>query len=883
MEIPDPEKTKSYFELISSAWNALVAQTKKYDLFWQIRTQYRQRLQEKVKDQFVYGKNKPVPVKDFFILVKILDNVCRDEQRDMDAVAIRMKQLNSKNEFSHEPQDGLEVIEKYGKVFVLGKPGAGKSTFLQYIAYAVINRQMNISNLPIRISLKDWLNQNISLLDYLIHHFENFNLKNMGAYITRQLEKGNCLLLFDGLDETTDQIDEAIRQIKSFIERFGSNRYVISCRFASTAIRLKDFTYVEVADLNPEQQEQFVHNWFAGQEDQTTGDECWRQLAARPEIQDLASTPLLLCMLCLAFNPKTQRFPEKRSDLYSESLHILLEKWDKENDVPRHLIYKELSIPDKLQLLKLAAKDIFQERSHAIRQSGKTDDSPLLVTSGKLKDYITAAYRSVKQTQDNVDSEAIIRAVEAQHGLLFEHASGVFSFTLASIQEYLVAEWYVEEAKNAEKRENTLQFLIDSYLQENHWREVFVLVTEKLDAADDFLGMMRERIRQLATGVQKQCMNELDAAITSQLPQSRFFNRLLALYAITREDEFEPLIAEIMRIHHKLQLIPHVQVDFARFPQNKNFPALADSGYLLATRLLFDCLQTKCAIKANIQQELLDGLLIESNENNQKAQTIEYPAIILNGVDAKTEYEIITVNLPNLPKNAVPLQMIKLPAGSFMMGSPPDEKDRLDRENSQHEVHIQNKFYMGRFPVTQAQWLAVMGENPSYFKDNPNHPVESVSWNDSQAFIEKLNELTGKSFRLPSEAEWEYACRAETNTRCYWGDDPDYLQIWNHAWFYKNSFGSTQPVGLKNPNRYGLYDMSGNVWEWCGDDWHENYKGAPNDGSAWVDSPRGSSRVDRGGSWHALARGCRSANHDRTDPDGGLGNLGFRIVLSRTQ
>jgi len=123
MEFPDPEKTKSYLELLASAWNGLAAQTKKYDLFGRIQKQYQKLLLHKVKDQYVFGKHKPVPVKDFFIQVKILDNICRDEQRDVDAVAAREKQLNRENEISHEPQDSLEVIEKYEKVFVLGKPG----------------------------------------------------------------------------------------------------------------------------------------------------------------------------------------------------------------------------------------------------------------------------------------------------------------------------------------------------------------------------------------------------------------------------------------------------------------------------------------------------------------------------------------------------------------------------------------------------------------------------------------------------------------------------------------------------------------------------------------------------------------------------------------
>ncbi len=215
-------------------------------------------------------------------------------------------------------------------------------------------------------------------------------------------------------------------------------------------------------------------------------------------------------------------------------------------------------------------------------------------------------------------------------------------------------------------------------------------------------------------------------------------------------------------------------------------------------------------------------------------------------------------------------------------GSPKNEEGRIKWEGPRHKITIANEFYMSKYPVTQSQWEAVMGNNPSTFDRNPNHPVETVSWDDCQQFLEKINGMGMGKFRLPSEAEWEYACRAGTKTRFYWGDDLDEKEIRDYAWYWMNIPVQTHEVGKKIPNAFGLCDMSGNVWEWCEDDWHDNYKGAPTDGSVWIEKPRGSSRVFRGGSWNYFPGGCRSALRFRDRPGIRISNLGFRVIFSRT-
>jgi formylglycine-generating enzyme required for sulfatase activity len=214
-------------------------------------------------------------------------------------------------------------------------------------------------------------------------------------------------------------------------------------------------------------------------------------------------------------------------------------------------------------------------------------------------------------------------------------------------------------------------------------------------------------------------------------------------------------------------------------------------------------------------------------------------------------------------------EMVVIPAGSFVIGS-----DKSSDEQPTHSVNLRS-FSIGKYEVTQEQWFAVMGYNSSANKGR-TLPVAQVSWNDTQQFIEKLNQKTGQKYRLPSEAEWEYAARAGTTTEWSFGNDES--KLGNYAWHGRNSGGKTQEVGQKQPNAFGLYDMHGNVWEWTQDCWHDNYIGAPTDGSVWTAGCSGNYRVLRGGSWLDFPAGLRSAVRGGGNP-GSRGNFsGFRLA-----
>ncbi len=253
--------------------------------------------------------------------------------------------------------------------------------------------------------------------------------------------------------------------------------------------------------------------------------------------------------------------------------------------------------------------------------------------------------------------------------------------------------------------------------------------------------------------------------------------------------------------------------------------------------------------------------------------------------------------------NGITLEMLAIPGGTFLMGSPQDEKDSFGDERPQHEVNVP-PFFIGKYPITQEQWRAIASRtdlkvdpsaplrvnldlNPAYFKDRPDsdrRPVEQVNWYDAIEFCARLSKLTGREYRLPSEAEWEYACRAGTTTPFYFGETitgelANYRASETYAGEAKGEYREeTTPVGQFPPNAFGLYDMHGNVWEWCADTWHVNYDGAPTDGSAWIKNGDDNRSPLRGGSWYYFPNKCRSAYRFNYYRRGIGNNNGFRVV-----
>jgi formylglycine-generating enzyme required for sulfatase activity len=282
-----------------------------------------------------------------------------------------------------------------------------------------------------------------------------------------------------------------------------------------------------------------------------------------------------------------------------------------------------------------------------------------------------------------------------------------------------------------------------------------------------------------------------------------------------------------------------------------------------------------------------------------KPETVNDPGVEFNVATIDAFKKTITVERKNAEfrtenlSSSVTLDLILIPGGSFTMGSPDSELGRSD-EGPQREVNV-SAFLMGKYPVTQAQWKAVaalpkigrdLDADPANFKGD-NLPVEQVRWDDAIEFCQRLSKQTGREYRLPSEAEWEYACRAETTTPFHFGETiTTDLANYDGSSAYGSgpkgqSRGKTTAVGsFKIANAFGLYDMHGNVREWCLDHWHDSYEGAPTDGSAWTTGGDDASKVLRGGSWDDDPRNCRSANRLGYARDYRFNLIGFRLVCA---
>jgi formylglycine-generating enzyme required for sulfatase activity len=281
------------------------------------------------------------------------------------------------------------------------------------------------------------------------------------------------------------------------------------------------------------------------------------------------------------------------------------------------------------------------------------------------------------------------------------------------------------------------------------------------------------------------------------------------------------------------------------------------------------------------QNKITDGEIIKS----YPLSTFSFETAQVKLVGRKIEITKIPGSAQYFVENlgyGVTLDMVYVPAGQFHMGSL-----SFSNERPQHTVEVP-AFYMSKYPITQAQYLEFIGINYSHFSGSLQLPIESVSWKEAQAFCDKLVKCTNKPYSLPSEAQWEYACRANTKTPFYFGEkissdlaNYDASSRSSNAPYgtYGEGRKTTTDVGSFPPNSFGLCDLYGNVWEWCIDTWHENYNGAPKDGSAWVDKSSTNYRVLRGGSWSNYPASCRSAHRHKYAPNSKANNIGFRIVL----
>ncbi|MBN1873978.1 MAG: NACHT domain-containing protein [Anaerolineae bacterium] len=425
----------------------------------------------------IFGQPRPILLNDIFTDVYVLEQPLAFRRFD-----VRQLHTDPDHVKDAERISGLDILtrEEGNHLFLLGKPGAGKTTFLKYVTLYAIDQQY--SKIPVFVGLKQWADSGLTLLDYIQQLFMPSGVLDTRDFVTKLLETGQGLILCDGLDEvnvTQEQRGRIIAELKSFIQRYYDCQYLITCRNAATDYTFTGFTYVEIADFDAIQIAAFADKWFYGM---PAKRDTFLEELAKPEhrgLRELSRVPLLLTMLCLAFDVNLD-FPQRRVEIYTDALDALLRKWDSSRNIKRDLIYRGLSTGRKHQLFARIAVQTFERGDHFIPQQ-------------QLEDQIVAYLQRLPDTDklsDDIDGHAILKAIEAQHGILIERAHAIYAFAHLTFQEYYTARYIVENA-----RRGTLPQLL-THATDSRWREVILLTASILDDADDFFSFFLEVLNE---------------------------------------------------------------------------------------------------------------------------------------------------------------------------------------------------------------------------------------------------------------------------------------------------------------------------------------------------------------------------------------------------
>lgn len=428
----------------------------------------------------ILGTTADVPLGNIFTQVYILDKPTAYRRHNID----ELRQMGfERSALQGQPGKriaGIEMVKGGQNLFILGKPGAGKTTFLKYITLEAARNQL--PRIPIFVSLNEWADspwgssEKADLMPFIVEQFAICGFPAADLFIDFLLTTGRALLLFDGLDEVRQEQEQRrrlTRLLQDFARKYDKSQHLITCRNAASDYAFAGFADVEVADFTPEQVEEYARHWFGENEKKFAA---FTDELARPEnrgLAELANTPLLLSMLCLTFD-NAMRFPPNRAELYEDALDALLRKWDSSRQIQRDEIYRALSPKRKRHLLMSIAVPTFEKGDIFFRQRD---------VEGWIVDYL--ARLPDAPPADTINGAAILKAMEAQHSLLVERALGIYSFSHLTFQEYLTASYLAEN-----QGRGVTDRAIRSHLTDSRWREVFLLTAILLDDADDFLATM---------------------------------------------------------------------------------------------------------------------------------------------------------------------------------------------------------------------------------------------------------------------------------------------------------------------------------------------------------------------------------------------------------
>ena len=458
----------------------------------------RQKVKPLIKDRCgtmrLLDMSQPIDLSAIYTNVNILEPISGRTRR---GIAELLKDFNPE-EFDRfglgkivkDRVQGLRAVRKYPKLLILGKPGAGKTTFLKYVAMQCSGGHFKTQLVPIFITLKDFAEapKAPNLLKYISQEFSQCGVS--AAQVTNLLNYNRALVLLDGLDEVRSENDQRVaKEIRDFSNRFRDNHFVMTCRIAAREYTFEKFTEVEVADFDDKQIQTFAYNWFK-QKDVVKEEEFLQKLAEREPIKELATNPLLLTLLCLVFEDSAD-FLSNRAELYKEGLDALLKKWDAKRGIQRDQVYKKLSPQRKEELLSKIALTTFKEGDYFFKQKA-------------AEQCITEYIRSLPDANTDpealqLDSEVVLRSIEAQHGLLVERAKGLYSFSHLTFHEYFTARELVVGKQSIEE---ALQNLVNQ-ITNKRWREVYLLAVGMLPSANCLLKLMKQQVDAIMVADEK--------------------------------------------------------------------------------------------------------------------------------------------------------------------------------------------------------------------------------------------------------------------------------------------------------------------------------------------------------------------------------------------
>lgn len=598
-----------------TSWDWAKAQDKKNDYFGSRAKIYGKKVFDRYDYIRVFGMSDKIPLTELYVRVNILEKITERWNIDYETLIKKLdRNIRSFGSLQNTPpQTGIQAINSHQKFILLGKPGAGKTTYLRYLALQSVHKDSNIKNrkLPIFITLRKFVDFEGKLIDYITEQFEICNLEDAQPFIENLLKKGKCLILLDGLDEVPQSHqDNIINQINDFSDKYSDNQFVISCRIHAYNAAFPHFKDLELADFNDEQKQHFIDRWF--KKEKKVGEKMWKSLKDQTQLLELAATPVLLTLMCIDYD-KNFDLQTNRASLYKSAIEALLIQWDAHRRIKRDEIYKNLSTDRKMQLFSLIAANTFEK-------------DQIFIPSKTLIQYIANFLTKLSNIPINnlqTDSKAVLKAIVAQHGIFTPRAKDIYSYLHLTFQEYFTAQYILDN-----RDEGTLEALIQNHATNPNWREVFLITVASLPNTDRFFKILVTHIDQIAQNnisIQKLLRGLIE--ITSPVSDiSLHIRRSYGLFLITnnaiasKSDHNLTYLTDLARsfasdldVDHAidrartrifdLDRIRTIAIDIDRNSTNELIQ------YLQVNKLLVECLNQNIVISPNLKQNLIIDIL----------------------------------------------------------------------------------------------------------------------------------------------------------------------------------------------------------------------------------------------------------------------------------